>query len=713
MKKTLLILCGALLTFSGFSQKCLTDQMLNAHFDQNAGTREEAYRFMSNLAEKENNNVVVRAADTLITLPVVFHIIHDNGLGNISEEQIADAIRVLNRDLKRQNPDTNQTRNVFKPFAANINVEFRIAKIDPDGFCTNGITRHNLREASYDARNEIKRSSSGGVDAWPVDSYFNVWVVNSIEPSSGTGEGIVLGYAQFPFSWGGGVNETYGIVARQDYLGTIGTSNDDGRMLTHEVGHCLGLFHTFQRGCNTNCTGGGDFICDTPPTSEATYGCDFGQNTCDDPTDDPFSGTSVVDQIENYMSYDNCTNMFSEGQKARMRGVVTNNVNFGGAQDIPQMENLTSAENLEATGVYLLGEPCQVVFESDKNYTCVNTPITFKDFSFARISSWNWSFPGASPETSQEKNPTIIYDAPGTYSITLTIGDSAGNSLDSSYTDFITVTSEDVLSAPYTEAFESGTDLGAINWISVNTDFDDVAWEITTNAGMNSNQSLFLNNFNNDEAGNVDYVISDAFDLSSLTTAVFNFDQFYVMKKSSNREEFRIEISNDCGVSWSTLRGNIGFAIGPSKIVANSSYFPDDEVWRSYSLDIPEAYLTDGVKFRMTFTSDGGNNMFIDNINVANSTVGINENSFENTIRVYPNPFTENATLVITTAIGGAANITLNDILGKEAKVLNDIKLSAGENQINIGRDGLPAGVYLLRVNYESGKKMINKLIIK
>jgi PKD repeat protein len=713
MKKTLLILCGAMLTLSGFSQKCLTDQMLEARFEQTPGLREEAHRFMSNLAEKENNKATSRAADTLITLPVVFHIIHDNGKGNITEDQVADAIRVLNRDLNKNNTDTTETREIFKPFAAKANIEFRIAKLDPDGFCTNGITRHNLGAVSYDARDDIKRSSTGGVDAWPVDRYFNVWVVNSIEASGGTGEGIVLGYAQFPFSFGGGVNATYGIVARQDYLGTIGTSNDDGRMLTHEVGHCLGLFHTFQGGCSTNCAGGGDYICDTPPTSEATYGCDFAQNTCTDPLDDPYDGAIVVDQIENYMSYDGCTNMFSEGQKARMRGVVTNNVVFfGQQQNIPQMESLTSAENLEATGVYLPGEPCQVIFESNTNYTCVNTPIKFTDFSFAKISNWQWSFPGGTPLTSQEKNPTVTYDTPGTYSVSLIIGDSAGNFVDSTYTDHVTITATDVLSGPYEQGFEGSLNMNSFNWYSVNTSNDNVAWKITANAGKNSDQSLFINNFNTAQVGYVDYVISDAFDLSAMPNATFIYDQCYAMKNTNNSENFKIEISNNCGVTWTSLVNKSGFGIGPSNIDPNNSYVPGNANWRNFLVSIPNQFLTTGVKFKITLISGGGNNFYLDNLNIA-SNVSVQEIGAANNLIVYPNPFTDNTSLVITSAKRDVATLSLRDMLGKEAKSLSNIEVSVGENKINLDRENLPAGVYLLQVNFESGQQVTKKLIIK
>jgi PKD repeat protein len=702
MKKTLLVLCGAFLALTSFSQKCFTDQMLEERFQENPNLRDEAYRFMTNLAETENERVINRAEPLII--PIVFHVLHDNGNGNISEAQLNDAVRVLNLDLRRQNADTTDTRALFEPFAADISVEFRLAKLDPNGFCTNGITRHNKGSFSYDARDGVKRNSTGGVNAWPVNKYFNIWVVNSIQGSGG--EGITLGYAQFPYPGFGGINATYGIVARQDYLGTIGTSNDDGRMLTHEVGHCLGLFHTFQGGCSSNCSAGGDYICDTPPSSESTFGCNFNQNSCVDPSSDPYPGENV-DQIENYMSYDNCTNMFSEGQKVRMRDVLTN-----GAGQTPIMLNLTSASNHEATGVFIPDAPCQVIFTASTYYTCVNTPVNFNDFSFAKISNWAWSFPGGSPATSNEKNPTVTYEQPGSYSVMLTIGDSVNNSVDSTYLNLITITENDILSGPYSEGFESATNITNLNWYPVNVDNDNTSWSITSNAGKDSQRSLYLNNYVNDNYGSVDYLLSDPYDLSSLPDAIFKFDQCYAMTVNNNADVFKIEVSNDCGDSWTTIRENSGFSIGASVIEPNFSYVPPNNKWRSFFSVIPNEFLTTGVKFKITFVNGNGNNFYLDNINIT-STVGISTLDLASAIHVYPNPINDEATINIKAQKSNTVSIVLTDLLGKQALTINNESITTGDNSIKLNIDGISSGVYLLKVAFESGENHTQKIIIK
>lgn len=707
MKKSLLLIASTFFMLNMFGQQCLTEVLLEERFKANPGLKEEAHRFMSNISTE----TVTRASDTLIIIPIVFHILHDNGFGNISEEQIKDAVRVLNLDMRRMNQDTASTRSPFKSQAADVNVEFRIAKLDPDGFCTNGITRHNKGQFSYDARDEVKRSSTGGVDAWPTDRYFNVWVVNSIQ---GSGEGTTLGYAQFPFGFSGGINETYGIVARQDYMGTIGTSNDDGRMLTHEVGHCLGLFHTFQGGCHGGaCDSGGDYICDTPPTSAATYGCSFSQNSCGDVSGDPYTG-DVADQIENYMSYDACTNMWSLDQKDRMRGVVTNNVSFfGQQQNIPEMENLTSPENLAATGVFLPGEPCQVVFSSNTQATCAGQTVQFNDFSFHNISSWNWTFPGGDPATSSEQNPTVTYNTPGTYDVQLTIGDSMGLTVDSVYTNFIAVAPADIISGNYSEGFESGTSLPAINWNAVNPDNDNVFWRVSTSAGYNSSQSLYLNNFNNNSDGNTDMLISESFDLSQYASsqAYFNYVQSYAVRNTTDKDEFRIEISNDCGVTWTSLFNKTGLSIGISSL-ANSSYTPTN--WKdNLSIAIPNEFLTSGVKLRLTFVHGGGNNMYLDNFNINDFRVGINEFTNEVEMAVMPNPISDRANLFISTNEATTVEVVVVDMLGKQVLNLGAQQLVAGENKIAINASELNAGIYLLHVKNEQGLTTTQKVVVK
>ncbi|MCB9205472.1 MAG: hypothetical protein H6603_10885, partial [Flavobacteriales bacterium] len=109
-------------------------------------------------------------------IPTVFHVIHQGGSENISYEQIEDQMRILNEDYRRLNEDTTNTRPVFQPVAADINIEFRLAKLDPQGNCTDGVVRV-WSPLTYNASDE---NGVKGVSYWPSNKYFNVWVVATI-----------------------------------------------------------------------------------------------------------------------------------------------------------------------------------------------------------------------------------------------------------------------------------------------------------------------------------------------------------------------------------------------------------------------------------------------------------------------------------------------------------------------------------------------------
>lgn len=267
MKKNLSILFVLLFTGLGtFAQKngewCGTDQKFNEMLKSNPELLEQWNQQLEQIRQKQEEFLYQfeynpQKESVVKIIPVVVHIIHDNWSGDISDAQVEDGIAVLNEDFRRLNSDTGQTRSVFKPYAADSEFEFRLAKIDPNGNCTKGIVRVNS-PLTNNANDNVKSLSY-----WPSNKYFNVWLVKSIENNSG--QGTILGYAQFP---GFGSWNTYGVVVRNDQWGRIGSSFSDGRTATHEVGHCLGLFHTFQGGCGSNCSNSGDQVCDTPPDSK-------------------------------------------------------------------------------------------------------------------------------------------------------------------------------------------------------------------------------------------------------------------------------------------------------------------------------------------------------------------------------------------------------------------------------------------------------------
>jgi hypothetical protein len=268
------------------------------------------YRDRRLKAEDETRRTIesgraMRVVDKLVTLPVVVHVVHRTAAENISDAQVKSQIDALNRDYRGKNADASKVPSVWGSLVIDPKVQFELAKKDPKGKPTSGITRTATSMTSFGVRNEVKSSKTGGADPWPADRYLNIWVC-------ALGEGL-LGYAQFP----GGPRATDGVVILNAAFGTRGTVKapfDKGRTATHEVGHFLGLRHIW--GDKNDCTGD-DFVADTPRARQANYGKPkFPHITCN-------NGPSG-DMFMNYMDYvdDAAMFMFTAGQVARMNATL-------------------------------------------------------------------------------------------------------------------------------------------------------------------------------------------------------------------------------------------------------------------------------------------------------------------------------------------------------------------------------------------------------
>lgn len=259
------------------------------------------------------DNPAIRTAistqGTVYNIPVVVHVVYNTAAQNISDAQIQSQIDVLNEDYRRLNADKTNTPSAFAGVAADCEITFCLAQTSPTGSPTTGIIRKSTTVTSFTDNDAVKHNSSGGDDAWPAASYLNLWVCN-------LGGGL-LGYAQFP----GGAAATDGVVILYTSFGRTGNVTapyNKGRTATHEVGHWLNLRHIWG---DANC--GSDLVSDTPTQQTSNYSCpSFPHVTCS-------NGTNG-DMFMNYMDYtdDACMNMFSAGQKARMKALFAS----GGAR---------------------------------------------------------------------------------------------------------------------------------------------------------------------------------------------------------------------------------------------------------------------------------------------------------------------------------------------------------------------------------------------
>jgi hypothetical protein len=294
-------------------RKCSADEVYHRHLLSNPGlqqTREEIEAHTNSFIQNYNANSAQRA---VITIPVVFHIVYRNTTQNISDAQIFSQIEVLNEDFRLLNADfASVTPAVFEPLAADFEIEFCLATIDPSGNPTTGINRVSTTDNGFSDDDQIKFTAQGGANAWPRDKYLNIWVGDLNNAG-------LLGYAQFP----GDAAATDGVVLNYETIGrppanNFNTQYNLGRTATHEVGHWLNLYHIWgneNAGCGTG-GAGSDQVSDTPVQDDANYGCPSHPNP---------SCNNGGDMFMNYMDYgdDACLSMFTAGQKARSLAIFS------------------------------------------------------------------------------------------------------------------------------------------------------------------------------------------------------------------------------------------------------------------------------------------------------------------------------------------------------------------------------------------------------
>jgi hypothetical protein len=692
-------------TFYSLSQEehwCGFDEILEKEKAANPNYMIELAQKVNEMRLEAQTNFVSKS--TTFIVPVVFHIIHDGGPSNISMEQIQSGIDVMNEDFNRLNPDSTLIRdNPDAPFFdvfADVEVEFRLAKIDPNGDCTNGVQRKYAPHLTNEAGEACKYSSNGGLDAWPNNRYINIWTVNSI---GGSGQGTTLGYAFLPYNnWGAG----HGILNRHDRVGRVGTAlSNGGRTLTHEMGHICGLLHTFQSECHSNdCENNGDFVCDTPP-AEQIWGCNFNLNSCTDVPVNDFYGEDVFDQVENHMSYSSCRVMYSKGQKELMHNVFT---------QIPNFVSITSQSNLEATGVLLPDVMCKAEFYSDKNVICSGETIQFFDESYHGQTEWNWSFPGGSPSTSNQQNPSITYNTPGIYEVILTASDGT-NADTETKTAYITVVPNGA-PLPYFESFENFSDIPNNEWSVETGVFSN--WEIGS-VGLTGNQSAKLNNFNAAE-GSSDQLVSPLIDLSGVVDDLtLSFRFAYRKRNADNSEQLFLTVSNDCGEGWSVRRVIQGNLLGNE--VETSSWEPSspDDWVTVHVTNITSQFWVDNFRFRFQFDSDGGNNLFIDDINIyaeqpsddpilSSSNITYEKINFN----VYPNPAQNFVNIAFSLETAKRVSFELTNAQGQVVQY-NSINGNQGENQVLLDTEQLSFGIYYLKGTVDGIPIETKKIIIK
>ncbi|MBL0129124.1 MAG: PKD domain-containing protein [Flavobacteriales bacterium] len=613
-------------------------------------------------------------------VPVVFHIIHNNGDENISNEQVFDAMRILNEDFNKQNPDWPNVRPEFLNLVANIDIEFRLARKDPNGNCTNGITR-TVSTLTYSGESDMK-----ALIQWPRNKYLNVWVCAN---AAGAG-----GYTLTPGSVAIFSGED-GIVMNQSYVGSIGTGSvSRSRALTHEVGHWINLEHTWG-GSNTpglasNCSTD-DGVSDTPNTIGWTV-CTLSGTTC-----------SSLDNVENYMDYSYCSKMFTTGQRTRMIAALTSGV--------AQRNQLTTANNLTATGVNQPLALCAVFFTASNRVICAGGSVTFEDASYNLVTSRNWSFNGGNPATSTDADPTIMYPNAGTFAVSLTASD-GGSSLTNNQVAYITVLPVPGGNVPIMEGFETVAGLNGPEWFTVNTNADNT-FGTTSVASYSGSKSVRIVN-TAAMSGRMDELISTTYDMSAATGIVVTFRYAFAKRTNADDDALRFYISNNCGDTWSLrkiLRGSTNLTTGG---VVTSSFIPTSASQWGYTevTNISSTSHVPNFRIKFEFESNGGNNLYLDDININGGPVGVDELVAEgNGVIVIPNPASDRADVLVIMDQAGTPRVDIMDLSGRVLRQVRTGVLPAGTQRVTLPLVGLASGTYALRIQHAHSTRVVRFVV--
>ncbi len=699
---------------------------------------------------KANNLQKSTKTDTLqngrMIIPIVFHIVHNYGPENISEAQIIDAVERLNIDFNKLNADTIPGVNTYAPYnarRANLGVEFRLARIDPNGNCTNGINR------IQDSRTDYAYYDLCSDYAWDPKKYLNVYSVAFIYPEGiNLPEGAAIGgMSVFPPSnpltslFTGGDTLADGVLIRHDAIGSIGTAtslmgqpiNALNRTFTHELGHYFNLYHPFQNlkltlgglipamgsdGCATS--GGflnltqlnGDEVADTPPVKvpnqNTTLNCiPVGSvNSCDN---DVTGYGDEPDMVENYMDYQfgYCQNLFSLGQNERIQATL-----------MTDRRQLWSYENAVAAGVWdeNFTPICSPIadFSFTSSNICAGESISFTDISYnGAVETREWHFAGGTPATSTSSNPSITYNTPGTYQAKLVVYNASGAD---------SIVKQSIIHVSSTTASESGDIYhdfasGFGNLTVINQEGN--TWELTTDHSVVGNQAIMISNFEGNPSGSYDEIITPSYDLSHITgVARVKFHLAYSPRAVASNllaelisgnstadtiyDRLQVFVSTDCGKTWLSKYNKSGSSLMTNDTYLTTEYVPAGiQDWREETVLLGGVSDKSNVRLKFRFFNRGGNNIYIDKICTGDcGSTSINEDIVNHmNLNIHPNPITQNSVISFNLIETSNVQVSVYDAIGKLITEAKSHKFDMGNHQIALDKELFKSsGIYFVKI---------------
>ncbi|HAE13869.1 MAG TPA: hypothetical protein DCG24_06525 [Bacteroidetes bacterium] len=705
-KKMLLVLLGSvfLIVTQVQAQRCGIDAYTQYKISQDP-------KYAVRLTEAEHaiqewldaNHIDTRSGGDTYTIPVVVHVIWKTATQNISDAQVMSQIDILNEDFQRMNADTVNTPAGFKPVAGSLPVQFCLAQRDPDDEPTNGIERRETTVTTFGLDDQMKFYASGGLDQWDPTRYFNIWVCNI--------SGGILGYGEFPT---GTVSDTYGVVIDYQYFGDQGTATppyDLGRTATHELGHCFNLRHIW--GDDGSSCGGSDLVDDTPNQGSENYGCPgYPKYDACSP-----SGDGVM--FMNYMDYtdDDCMNMFTEGQADRMWSAIESFYPELLTSDACEPFILLALDAGVTDISQPVGQDCDgsvtpVVTIRNWGANVLNSVTINYSIDGGSPNTYNWSGSLASLATANVTLPAVtagdgihvmeIYTSEPNGSTDMNTMNDSGETTFSVFNTGVSV--------PVEEGFEAAA-FPPAGW-SVNNSGAAYGWERTLEASSLGDASVWVNNYDYNDPGAEDDLLSIPVDLAGMSGPLVTFDVAYASFKQGvveRTDALEVLVVTSCDGIATSVYYKEGDDLDTRTPTA-FAFTPSSSQWRTDSIDLSSFIGEDYVSVVFRSINGYGNNLYLDNINISDGLANAIGDELRNAASVYPNP--ANTELVIewkgTAATG---TIQLTDLAGRT--IWAGQVIGSNNEIIRISTAQLPAGIYTLLYVAEGGSVMSEQISVQ